>query len=89
MDVASIEPSDLTISREVNGETLVLDGRAELIHQMNPTASFIWQQAQRGSTVDGIAAALAEQYDVDSETAHHDVATTLARLKELNLVTSD
>ena len=88
MDAASIEHSDLTISREVNGETLVLDGRAELIHQLNPTASFIWQQAQSGSTADGIAAALAEQYDVDLETAHRDVAATLARLKELNLVTS-
>jgi hypothetical protein len=89
MDVASIKPSDLTISREVNGETLVLDGRAKLIHQLNPTASFIWQQAQRGGTEDGIAAALAEQYDIDAETAHCDVTTTLARLKELNLVTSD
>ena len=89
MDTASIEHSDFTISREVNGEMLVLDGRAELIHQLNPTASFIWQQAQSGSTAEAIAAALAEQYDVDLETAHRDVATTLARLKELNLVTSD
>ena len=88
MDAASIEHSDLTISREVNGELLVLDDRAQIIHQLNPTASFIWQQAQSGSTADGIAAALAEQYDVDLETAHRDVAATLARLKELNLVTS-
>ena len=89
MDTASIEHSDLTISREVNGEMLVLDGRAELIHQLNPTATFIWQQAQSGSAAAEIALALAEQYDIDPETAHRDVAATLARLKELNLVTSD
>jgi hypothetical protein len=88
MDAASIEHSDFTISREVNGETLVLDGRAELIHQLNPTASLIWRQAQSGSAAGEIAAALAEQYDVDLETAHRDVAATLDRLKELNLVTS-
>ena len=88
MDAASIEDSDFTISREVNGETLVLDGRAELIHQLNPTASFIWQQAQSGNEAGEIASALAEQYDVDLETAHRDVAATLTRLKELNLVTS-
>ena len=88
MDAASIEGSDFTISREVNGETLVLDGRAELIHQLNPTASFIWQQAQSGSRAEEIAAALATQYDVDLETAHRDVAATLTRLKELNLVNS-
>ena len=89
MDTASIEHSDFTISREVNGEMLVLDGRAELIHQLNPTATFIWQQAQSGSAATEIAAALAEQYDIDLETAHRDVAATLARLKELNLVISD
>ena len=89
MEAASIEHSDLTISRQVNGEMLVLDGRAELIHQLNPTASVIWQQAQNRSTAEAIAAALAEEYDVDPETAHRDVAATLARLKELNLVTSD
>jgi len=64
-----------------------LDSRAELVHQLNPTASFIWQQAQSGSTAEEIASALAEQYDVDPEIAHRDVTATLARLKELNLVT--
>ena len=88
MDAASIEHSDFTISREVNGEILVLDGRAELIHQLNPTASFIWQQAKSGSTAEEIAAALAETYYVDLEIAQRDVAATVARLKELNLVTS-
>ena len=87
MGEASIENPDFTISREVNGEMLVLDGCAELIHQLNPTASFIWQQAQSGNTAEEIASALAEQYDVDPEIAHRDVTATLARLKELNLVT--
>ena len=84
---ASIEHSDFTISREVSGETLVLDSRAELIHQLNPTASLIWQRAQSGSAAGEIAAALAEQYDVQFETAHRDVVATLDRLRELNLVT--
>jgi len=88
MDVASIEHSHFTISREVNGETLVLDSRAELIHQLNPTATFIWQQARSGSSAAEIAAAMAEAYAVEFETAHCDVAATLGRLKELGLVTS-
>ena len=82
-----METSDFTICREVDGETLVLDSRAELIHQMNPTASFIWQQARSGNEAEEIAAALAEQYDVDPETALRDVGGTLAKLVELNLVT--
>ena len=88
MEAASPDHADCTISREVDGEVLILDCRAELIHQLNPTASFIWQQAQVGASVEEIARALAEQYDVDLETAHRDAVATLARLEELNLVTS-
>ena len=87
MEATSPDHSDFTIAREVNGELLILDGRAELIHQLNPTASFIWQQAQDGASAEGIAAALVEQYDVDLETAHRDAVATLTRLEELNLVT--
>ena len=88
MDATSIERSDLTISRDVNGETLVLDSRAKLIHQLNPTATFIWQQARSGSSADQIAAALAEDFDIALEIAHRDVAATLDRLNELDLLGS-
>ena len=88
MDAANIEHPDFTISREVNGETLVLDARSELIHQLNATATFIWQQARSEISTGDIAAALAEEYAVDLETAERDVAATLARLKELDLVTT-
>ena len=88
VEQSSIKHSDFTISREVNGETLVLDARRELIHQLNPTASFIWQRAQSGTAPEAIAAALTEAYDVDPETADRDVAVTLARLRKLDLVAS-
>jgi hypothetical protein len=87
MDPPSIEHSDFTISREVNGETLILDTRAELIHQLNPTATLIWQQAQGGSSPLEIAAALAGEYAVELATTERDVAATLARLQELGLLT--
>ena len=87
MDAANIEHPDLTISREVNGETLVLDPRTELIHQLNPTATFIWQQARSGNPTERIAAAFAQEYAVDHETADRDVAATLARLKAIDLLT--
>jgi len=88
MEAASIEHPDFTISREVNGETLVLDARAELIHQLNSTATFIWQRARSGSSTEEIAAALGEAYAVELEIARRDVAATLARLEELDLVIS-
>jgi len=87
MDSVNIEHPDFTISREVNGETLVLDPRAEVIHQLNPTATFIWQQARSGNSTERIAAALTQEYAVELEIADRDVATTLARLKAIDLLT--
>ena len=87
MDARSIEHPDFTISREVNGETLVLDARLDLVHQLNPTATFIWQQARSGIPTGEIAAALTEEYAVEYEAACRDVAATLARLQEVDLIT--
>ena len=83
---ADIGPADFTISREVDGETLVLDARTDVVHRLNQTASFIWQRVQSGAGSQEIAAELAGLYEVDGHTAARDVDTTLARLKELNLV---
>ena len=86
MGDSDIGPADFTISREVDGETLVLDGRKDLVHRLNPTASFIWQRSRSGDPPEAIAAALAEAYDVAFPAAARDVTTTLSRLKELDLV---
>ncbi len=86
MDASDIGPADFTISREVDGETLVLDARTDLIHRLNPTASFIWQRSQSGAGSQQIAAALADSYEVELHAVARDVDTTLARLRELDLV---
>ena len=85
MDQSDMGPADFTISREVDGETLVLDGRNNLVHRLNPTASFIWQRSQAGDPPEAIAAALAGAYDVEIPAAASDVTTTLHRLKALDL----
>ena len=66
MDASDIGPADFTISREVDGETLVLDARTDLVHRLNPTASLIWQRSQSGAGSQEIAAELADSYEVDS-----------------------
>jgi hypothetical protein len=86
MDATDIGPADFTISREVDGETLVLDARTDLVHRLNSTASFIWQRSQSGASSKEIAAEIADSFEIDLHEAALDVDTTLARLKELNLV---
>jgi hypothetical protein len=86
MGAPRIRFPDSIIAREVNGETLVLDSRVDLIHRLNATASYIWQRSQDGIEPEEIASALAQEFEVDARTAARDVAETLTRLRELDLV---
>jgi hypothetical protein len=72
--------------RPVGDELLVLDTDAQRIHQLNATASFIWQCCDRAASADEIAGLVATEYAVDQHIALRDVAEILGRLRELNLV---
>jgi hypothetical protein len=74
--------------RIVDGEVVVLDRQAGLIHQLNPTASYIWDRCDGQSTVAEIAHQLAAAFDVDASTVVHDVATAIKELHRLGLIES-
>lgn len=77
--------SDVSV-REVDGETIILDRRGEMIHQLNCTASYIWKCCDGVSTLDDISAQLAAAFDVDVQTAVHDVTLLVLRLRQLHLL---
>jgi PqqD family protein of HPr-rel-A system len=74
--------------RVVEGEMVVMDKESEQIHQLNQTASFIWQRCDGEHDRQQIAEELAEAFDVDAETAQQDVADTLEKLEEIGLLLS-
>ena len=79
--------SDIS-ARVVVDETVVLDLGAAQIHQLNTTASFIWNRCDGRCTVGEIADQLAESFDIDRETARQAVQETLRRFDELGLLDS-
>jgi Coenzyme PQQ synthesis protein D (PqqD) len=79
--------SDIS-ARVVVDETVVLDLGAAQIHQLNATASFIWDRCDGHCTVGEIAEKLAESFDVDGETARQAVQATLRQFDELGLLDS-
>jgi len=85
MEAARRRGSGLLI-REVDGEILVLDSIADQIHQLNESASMIWRLYAAGTDVPEIVETLASKFDVDKDVVERDVATALARFRELNLV---
>ena len=77
--------SDISARGVVDG-TVVLDLGAAQIHQLNTTASFIWDRCDGHCTVAEIAERLTGSFDVDCETARQAVRATLRRLDELGLL---
>jgi hypothetical protein len=71
--------------RVLDGETVVLDRRAERIHQLNETASYIWERCDGSRTVSEIASELAGAFDVDPATAETDVAVVVRQLADADL----
>ena len=72
--------------REVDGELLLLDTNSNRIHQLNRTASFIYQRCEHVDSADQLAAELALEFDVEEVQALNDVTKTLQALRSLELV---
>jgi hypothetical protein len=77
------------VVRLVGDECLVLDLETDRIHQLNATASFIWNNFDRAPTPDAMANLLALEFDVAQDTALSDVESTLRTLRELKLIVGD
>ena len=77
--------ADLAIEN-ADGEFIVLDKAAGKIHQLNSTASFVWNCMSDGLAIDEIASMLAEEFDVEPKTALSDAEAALAQFEGLALV---
>jgi hypothetical protein len=80
--------SDLS-ARRAEGEILILDRVGGVIHQLNPTASKIWELCDGKTSVKEIVAQIVEVFAVDARTASHDIDQSIANFRSLNLLESD
>ena len=75
-------------TRLVDKETVMLDRHEELIHQLNRTASYIWERCDGQRTPAEIAGQVCEAFEVDEPTALRDVLEIIRRLQKLKLLES-
>src|SRR5712692_2073425 len=73
-------------SRVVDGETVVLDRQNGLIHQLNHTATYIWERCDGRATVGEIAAPPAWKFGVASEVADKDFWKVTRPFQDLQLL---
>ena len=72
--------------RTIDGETLILNRQDGRLHQLNPTASFIWDCCDGNSNLADIVGRLAGAYEVDPNTARKDVEEVISNLRSSNLL---
>lgn len=58
--------------REIDGEVVVISIDVNRVRLLNRVGSFIWSQCE-GRTVDELAAAVCERFDVEEEVARRDI----------------
>ena len=76
---------DLAIEH-VDGELVALDKTAGKVHQLNSTASCVWNCLGDGLAIDEIALVFSETFDIGPETAQSDVQAAIAQFENLALV---
>ena len=70
----------------IDGESVILDTSNGMIHQLNETASFIWQSCNGKNNVQNIVTMLMDSYSASENTANDDVIKVISNFKELELL---
>ena len=81
-----LKPRGDLATESVDGNLLILDKRHEKIHELNATASAVWQGLQEGRSTDSIVEEFVENFDISHEIASRDVSQTLKEFHKLNLL---
>ena len=72
------------MTRIVDGEIIILDRAAGRVHQLNRTASYIWNVCE-GLSASEIATEMAARFDVIPDMVLNDVQTTLSDFRRFGL----
>ena len=88
----TIKTNPNVIRRNVAGEDILIPiGDSALEHNglfvLTPTGAEIWDALVEGKPLEEIAANMAEEYDIDTETLRKDVLGLIEKLAKLGLVT--
>ncbi|MDQ7772301.1 MAG: PqqD family protein [Elusimicrobiales bacterium] len=72
--------------REIDGAVYIVDAAGSRLHRLNETGSFIWKSLAAGRPRAGIAAALADEFEVDGPAAEADAESFIRELEKAGLL---
>ncbi len=75
-------------SRRLDDETIIMSVRSSTLYTLNESATRIWEAADGRTSVEDIArTVVVEEYEVDFDTAVHDILALVRRLADDGLLT--
>jgi len=72
--------------KEIEGQTVILDREHGKLHELNQSASYIWQLCDGHTPVSEIVSAMARAYDRLPTDVERDVTNALQQLEALRLI---
>ncbi len=85
--MARLRKMDHLIQHDMDEEVLVYDPVVDRTHRLNSSATLIWELCDGTRSLEDIARALTEQFEVEFEIALQDARTVLEQLREEQLLT--
>ncbi|PKN53583.1 MAG: hypothetical protein CVU55_00215 [Deltaproteobacteria bacterium HGW-Deltaproteobacteria-13] len=74
------------ISETIDGETIIINLETGYYYSVNQTATIIWNEIQKNSSVKNISQHFSNHYEVDSETAIKCITETIGVFLKDNLI---
>jgi hypothetical protein len=72
--------------RTVDQEIVIVDKDSGEVHQLNPTASYIWDLFDGNTSIDQVKELVASDFNIDLDQASADVVAVVEQLKGLKLL---
>ena len=72
--------------QKIEGDTIIVDTRDRLMHQLNDVGSRVWELLTLKQTVKTIINAVTDEYEVDPSAAGDDIIQLLDKMSELKLI---
>lgn len=74
------------VARKIEGEYYIVDSSNRMLHSMNETGTFIFEQIKKKKKGPEILAALCGEFDVDEKSAEEDLGGFIKILKEKKIL---
>ncbi len=77
------------VASEVDGGAALLDLRSSHYYGLNPVGAFVWARIQTPQTLDGLALAVSEAFDVETSVCRDDIARLLGEFLTAGMIRRD